>query len=301
MKHLAIAYEGILIILGVLSLVLLGAGKRKKYYFPSFLRFYMIFTVIIFLSVIRSYFLLNIPKTASFWIYISHGVTTSLSFLLVYFGVITVHRILNLPKSRREDLILAVLAGSAALMISPLSIEYRDGFIIHRGSSYLATLVYLFFLAYMLVRLTVEFRKIKLKEDRIFVIFLGVLTLFGLTESAVSFAENIRAPFAKMDLSEDSVIISTIPYLGFSIYIIYLLVKKINTKQSLPGREELLKIGFSPRESDVLNLIVLGYSNRKISDELCISMATVKTHINNIFRKAEVSNRFELAKKLERS
>jgi DNA-binding NarL/FixJ family response regulator len=49
------------------------------------------------------------------------------------------------------------------------------------------------------------------------------------------------------------------------------------------------------REKDILNLIAAGYSNAEISDKLCISPHTVKTHIRNIFRKIHVPNRLHAA------
>ena len=47
------------------------------------------------------------------------------------------------------------------------------------------------------------------------------------------------------------------------------------------------------REKEVLILIASGHSSRKISDTLCISSHTVKTHIYNIYNKINVSNRLQ--------
>ena len=41
----------------------------------------------------------------------------------------------------------------------------------------------------------------------------------------------------------------------------------------------------TPRELEVLSLIARGLSNREIAEELVISMATVKTHINRVLMK----------------
>ena len=49
----------------------------------------------------------------------------------------------------------------------------------------------------------------------------------------------------------------------------------------------------SKREKDVLNLLVEGYSNREICEELFISSNTTKTHIRNIYAKLGVSSRPE--------
>jgi LuxR family maltose regulon positive regulatory protein len=47
----------------------------------------------------------------------------------------------------------------------------------------------------------------------------------------------------------------------------------------------------SPRELEVLRLLVAGLSNREIADRLVLSVGTVKTHIHHIYGKLEVSTR----------
>jgi DNA-binding CsgD family transcriptional regulator len=54
------------------------------------------------------------------------------------------------------------------------------------------------------------------------------------------------------------------------------------------------KYGISPRESDIIRLIAEGKTNREISDELFISLQTVKDHVHRIFRKTGVKNRVQL-------
>jgi two-component system, NarL family, response regulator LiaR len=49
------------------------------------------------------------------------------------------------------------------------------------------------------------------------------------------------------------------------------------------------------REREVLALVVMGLSNLEISNQLCISMATVKYHLTNIFTKLGAKNRVEAA------
>ena len=53
---------------------------------------------------------------------------------------------------------------------------------------------------------------------------------------------------------------------------------------------------FSPltrRETEVLGLISQGKSYQVISDELFVSVETIKSHIYNIFQKLQVSNKTE--------
>ncbi len=56
-------------------------------------------------------------------------------------------------------------------------------------------------------------------------------------------------------------------------------------------------LGISERESEVLNLLSAGHSNQEIADRLFISMNTVKTHLNNLYQKLEVSRRGQAVKK----
>ena len=49
----------------------------------------------------------------------------------------------------------------------------------------------------------------------------------------------------------------------------------------------------SPRESEVLQLVATGKTNRVIAAELFISEKTVARHLNNIFTKLQLSSRAE--------
>lgn len=57
----------------------------------------------------------------------------------------------------------------------------------------------------------------------------------------------------------------------------------------------------SLREMEVLDLISSGLSNKEIADTLFVSLSTVKTHINNIYKILEVKNRREAMEKAGRS
>lgn len=47
------------------------------------------------------------------------------------------------------------------------------------------------------------------------------------------------------------------------------------------------------RENEVLNYLCMGLSNAEIMDKMCVSINTVKKHIQNIFQKLEVENRVQ--------
>lgn len=49
------------------------------------------------------------------------------------------------------------------------------------------------------------------------------------------------------------------------------------------------------RESEVLPLLAMGYSNKQIGDKLCISVSTVKVHVQEILSNLRVRNRIQAA------
>ncbi len=53
------------------------------------------------------------------------------------------------------------------------------------------------------------------------------------------------------------------------------------------------------KEIEIAKLVAEGYSNKVIAKELFITDTTVKTHLNRVYKKLEVTSRFELAAKLK--
>ena len=51
----------------------------------------------------------------------------------------------------------------------------------------------------------------------------------------------------------------------------------------------------SPREREIVSLVVQGFKNKELAEKLAISEQTVKNHMHNIFDKLGVSDRLELA------
>ncbi len=58
------------------------------------------------------------------------------------------------------------------------------------------------------------------------------------------------------------------------------------------------KYGLTPREKDILRLMLKEYSNREIAEELCISLRTVENYRFNLATKLEVKNTIGLVKRV---
>ena len=64
-----------------------------------------------------------------------------------------------------------------------------------------------------------------------------------------------------------------------------------------PKEEVLEKLGITPREMEVLELIALGLSNQEIADQLFVSLNTVKTHTSNVLSKLDAQRRTQAIQK----
>jgi ATP/maltotriose-dependent transcriptional regulator MalT len=69
------------------------------------------------------------------------------------------------------------------------------------------------------------------------------------------------------------------------------LLAAFEQKAATSPTDERLAEPLSEREFEVLALIAAGESNREISARLFISTSTVKSHVNNLFRKLQARNR----------
>jgi len=70
-------------------------------------------------------------------------------------------------------------------------------------------------------------------------------------------------------------------------------------KDILSSRQNLIRtgsiFGLSPRETEILDASVSGQSTKQVAESLSISVRTVETHRNSIYRKTSCSNFKELA------
>jgi len=64
--------------------------------------------------------------------------------------------------------------------------------------------------------------------------------------------------------------------------------------------KELVKLGISKRELEVLQLMSQGLSNNEIAEKLFVSLNTVKTHSSKLFEKMDVKRRTQAIEKAKR-
>jgi DNA-binding NarL/FixJ family response regulator len=69
------------------------------------------------------------------------------------------------------------------------------------------------------------------------------------------------------------------------------LVQRVRADAAGSGVAASAAPALSPRELEVLRLVAAGQSNPRIARALFIGEATVKTHLQHVFEKLEVSDR----------
>jgi DNA-binding CsgD family transcriptional regulator len=73
----------------------------------------------------------------------------------------------------------------------------------------------------------------------------------------------------------------------------YLFKTEVKLACNLP-EEFVQKYGISPRECEIVSMIVQGLGNRQIGETLFISALTVKNHVYHIYQKTGVENKIQL-------
>jgi DNA-binding CsgD family transcriptional regulator len=61
---------------------------------------------------------------------------------------------------------------------------------------------------------------------------------------------------------------------------------------------ESAKVHLTAREKEIAAAVMFGKSDQQIAGELCISIATVRTHLKHLFRKLDVSSRAQLMRRI---
>lgn len=67
--------------------------------------------------------------------------------------------------------------------------------------------------------------------------------------------------------------------------------KQESKSMNLPFTSDEPIVPLTTREKEVLNLVAQGANNSEISEKLFVREVTVKTHLNSVFKKLNVSNR----------
>jgi DNA-binding CsgD family transcriptional regulator len=308
MEDIRIAYYLLVILIGfaALAIAVFWAIRTKESDLRNFSIVYALFTLVLVLLVLKQYLFLNVETySARSWYFIS-GVLQLVEFAVI---VAAIHFLLGIYQIRFRRAIsfifLLMMLACDILIFSPigavLDVEART---IHLGIGYhIASLGYFVAFTCMLALGYGPLRRVWGTDKRDFMIGFLVFATVGYLETLTSLPGALRTTTVTLT-GEDGFLFSSIPYALYGIFLInYFLHYYHPIPLALDELPEafLSKYGITDREREIILKVMEGKSNADIAGELFISLATVKTHLHNIYTKIGVESRFDLLAKVRSS
>ena len=224
-------------------------------------------------------------------------VQTILDFLTSFFALLLAVAIpLNIHKEReiKQELAknrVAIGLGITCLLILILGVTF-DFFSLVKDLPFdllVITLIYS-----MIITMTSQpslLIKHREKEERYTALFF--LTIFPIY--IILGTLDYYFQFFNSSLFEGGISISMI-FIGIAFSKLTDDIKRLTlfTKEEKNISDTVSEYQISPREEEVIGLLLQGSSYREIGERLFISLPTVKTHVSNIYRKMKVRNKVEL-------
>jgi DNA-binding CsgD family transcriptional regulator len=301
MEHLQIAYDLFVIMIGLaaLSIVVFWAAKTGEADLRDFSLLYVCFTLVLVVMVLKKYLFLNVEDySARAWYGLS-GTEQMLGFAVL---IAAIHFFTGVYRVRYRRAItiafLVLMLVCSVLLFSPSGARLEaDTATIHFGIAYrivalayFATFTCMLALGYGLIRRAWQ------TERRSFLIGLLVFATVGYLETALHLPNALRETSARLS-NEGGFLVSSIPYALYGAFLIaYFLQHPSPPPLNMEALPEsfLTKYNITDREHEIILKVVQGKSNADIAGELFISLATVKTHLHNIYRKIDVDSRYDL-------
>lgn len=298
MIHIVVFGYVFVVLVGIVCLTIATLLYLK---FPNkllfnFLFYFSAFTLFVFsYLVVLTYINVNLAEV-SFIILLLVIAIILFSYSFLLFSILHFVHVLVLKKTSTRRNIAEIFIGFIALLSfgSSFRINWGEERIYQlQNSSVMISIILLFLvIGYSFIIKLMYIKKIEDERKRI---------LIKTSIMNIIFVPGFILDYYLLQSGYYSLFIP-IFYLCLSVIFLLYFFKKHNadliTVQTFNDSKEyidyLAQIGISKREKEIVDLILKGYSNRKIANQLFISLSTVKTHIKNIFHKLKVESRFEI-------
>ncbi|HEY5983889.1 MAG TPA: LuxR C-terminal-related transcriptional regulator [Anaerolineales bacterium] len=301
MEHLELAYELLVIMIGLatLSISLSWTLRTGEADLRNFMVLYALFTLALILALVTKYLALNVadysPRT---WYWLS-GLRQVVDFAVI---VAVIHFLANAYRIRARRWItlafVALLVIAEGLVISPIgAVLDAETRVIRLGPGVeIASGLYLAAFTFAIVLGWGWLHRVWKTDRRLFVIGLMIFATVGYLESIFGFSRLLHSPSASQ-AARGTFLISSIPYALYGIFVtVYFLRYFVPATVEVDQLFEafLDKYGITGRERQIILMVAQGKSNVDIARELVVSLATVKTHLHNIYGKIGVKSRYDL-------
>jgi DNA-binding CsgD family transcriptional regulator len=301
MQHLLIAYDVFVIMIGLaaLSISLSWVLRTGEADLRNFCILYGLFTASMLLSVLRKYVALNVAGySASTWAFLAGlrmvvdgaVLVATIHFLLVAYRIST-----RRPLMFASALTYVIVSG---LLFTPIGTHLdANNRVLHFGIGYeLARLWYIAAFTLLMVIGWGWIGRVWSTERRGFFLGLMIFATVGYIENLIGVPRAITASQVIIG-TEGGLLVSSIPYALYGVFVIVFLLRyfvpvAVNVDRVFEAF--LAKYAVTGRERDIILKLVEGKSNVDIARELVLSVATVKTHVHNIYAKIGVASRYDL-------
>lgn len=302
MAHLIFFISLLALLVGIGGLVIAGLsyGRTRLTIHKRNLQFLGVFSVSVFLFFLLNYIRNTIPDPSTALI-LGWGLADACCDIgIVLTGIFLVHSLFPKGKYQLYPAVLwaVCLLGLGLVVLSLLIFGDRVSRLLVFG----LFCYYLLFLYLLFISFTSLFQR-KTAQQWFYGLSLFLFALVGFLESLRTIPQLWNSPMSLSELLMPSnFYVSTLAYLIWTVVTsIFLLKNDLQPTENQEDRVDRFCIHFkvSSRERDVLSLLLKGWKNQRIADELCISLQTVKTHVHNLLKKTLCTSRSQLISKIQ--
>jgi DNA-binding CsgD family transcriptional regulator len=305
MEHLLIAYNLLVIMIGLaaLSIVVFWAVRTGETDLRDFSILYTCFTLVLVLGFLKNYLSLNVENYSARAWYLLSGIEQVVGFAVLVAAIHFLAGVYRVPRQREITIVfLALLIACALMLFSPLgAVLDAEAQTIRFGMGYKITIVsYFAAFTFMLALGYGLLRRAWHTERRNFLLGLLVFATVGYLETVFNLPGSLRSTIVTLS-REGGFLFSSIPYALYGLFlIVYFVRHPVAAPLAMDTLPEafLSRYGITDREREIILKVMQGKSNADIAGELFISLATVKTHLHNIYRKIDVDSRYDLLAKV---
>lgn len=290
MKHIFVFLFFATFSIGIVSLSIAANiyVKTKAKVVQYYLYFYTPFTLVVVLNALHEYIDINVPAVQPY-IRVSLGYFETVAMYVLMFTIpVFAHGICSVPYAKIKN---AIFGGIAIITYIGyhFCVFIANSNEVEMVGSYISFTIFISVNIYVFLIGIYHYRK--LEDDIRKKLTLKVVILIGVFLPGI-----IYDTFPTI---HSSIHFFPILYCGFSVIFTHHLIKYYSHPPQVPrdtmSQEKFFeKYDISPREREIVLLLLQGYSNNKIAETLCIALSTVKTHLRNIYPKFGVNSRYEL-------
>lgn len=305
MEHLLIAYDILVIIIGVaaLSNAVIWAIRTGRNDLGNFSIVYALFTLMLVIVVLEKYLFINVTEFSSRTWYYIWGMYEVLDFAVIMAALYYFLDAHQFRFGKRVAVgLLMIMIICYGLFFSPFGATFDEGEnIVRLGSGFWIAVTYWIFMFTCVIVLGYWLLvRVWKTEKRTFIIGFLIFASVGYTESLFSFFRRFGALTRSIE-PDRGFLYSSIPYVLYGVFLIIYFLRYPNSAplgSDEISAEFLSKYGITERERELILKVMQGKSNADIAHELFISLPTVKTHLHNIYQKLGVDSRYDLLAKV---